>query len=206
MSLAQRRGMPPGTNWVGNIYHGLDTQQFAASLQPRGDYVAYFGRIIQSKGVHLAIEAAKKAGVKLKIAGKHYAGKKDTYWQEVVAPQIDGEQIEYVGFIKDTAAKQEFRGNARALLVPSLFDEPFGMVMIESLACGTPIIGLNHGAIPEVITPKTGFVVEDADQMAAAIGKIGSINRADCRAEFEARFTLARMCAEHLKLYGKLCH
>jgi glycosyltransferase involved in cell wall biosynthesis len=154
--------------------------------------------------VHLAIEAAKKAGVTLKIAGKHYAGTKDTYWRDVIEPQIDGAHVEYVGFIKDAAAKQEFLGNARALLVPSLFDEPFGMVMIESLACGTPIIGLNHGAIPEVITPQTGFVVEDADQMAASIGNIDTIDRAACRADFEARFTLARMCQEHLAIYQKL--
>lgn len=205
LSLAQRRGMPASTNWVGNIYHGLDAQQFTLQPSPRGDYVAYFGRIIQSKGVHIAIEAAKKAGVKLKIAGKHYAGTKDAYWQEVIAPQIDGDRVEYIGFIKDTAAKQEFLGNARALLVPSLFDEPFGMVIIESLACGTPIIGLNNGAIPEVVTDgATGFVVQNADVMAEAIRKIATISREDCRAEFEARFTLERMCQEHLKLYDRL--
>jgi len=201
MSLAQRRGMPTDTNWVGNIYHGLDPQEFTPVAAPSGDYVAYFGRIIQSKGVHVAIEAAKKAGVKLKIAGKHYAGAKDTYWQEDIAPQIDGKQVEYIGFIKDPAAKRDFLGNARALLIPSLFDEPFGMVMIESLACGTPIIGLNHGAIPEVVTSKTGFVTQDAGEMAEAISNTNRINRADCRAEFEARFSLARMCVEHLNVY-----
>lgn len=204
LSLAQRRGMPPDTNWVGNIYHGLPAEQFAPLQHPSDNYVAYFGRIIQPKGVHLAIRAAKKAGVKLKIAGKHYAGKKDTYWQEVIAPQIDGNQVEYVGFIKDAAAKQDFLGNARALLVPSLFDEPFGMVMTEALACGTPIIGLNSGAIPEIVTPKTGFVVQNADEMAAAIGSVDAISRTACRAEFEARFTLARMCKEHLDLYKRM--
>lgn len=204
MSLAQRVGMPADTNWIGNIYHGLDKTLFAPVVQPTENYVAYMGRIIQSKGVHIAIEAAKKAGVKLKIVGKHYAGKKDEYWQQTIEPQL-GHGIEYVGFIKDSAAKCEFLANARALLVPSLFDEPFGMVMIEALACGTPIIGLNRGAIPEVVIDgKTGFVVEDAAQMAAAIAKIGTIKRADCRTEFYQRFTLERMCQEHLAMYRAL--
>ncbi len=204
MSLAQRSGMPRDTNWVANIYHGLAADRFKFVSQPRGEYFAYLGRIIESKGLHLAIAAAKKAGVRLKIAGKHYAGKKDAYWQEQIAPQLGGD-IEYVGFIKDDAAKQEFLGNARALVVPSLFDEPFGMVSIEALACGTPVIGLHRGALPEVVADgATGFIVDDTNGIAHALRNITTISRRQCRVAFEARFTLNRMISEHFNLYQKL--
>lgn len=207
MSLAQRQGMPAGTNWVGNIYHGLAADRFKPNYQPSGDYVAYLGRIIQPKGLHLAIEAASRVGVPIKIAGKHYAGThKDTYWQTEIRPQL-GDDVEYVGFIDNNADKQAFLGNAKALIVPSLFDEPFGMVMIEALACGTPVIGLDSGAIPEVITNNvTGFVVkkDDTDGLANAIGQIARIDRHACRQQFAERFTLDRMCREHQTVYDKL--
>ncbi len=204
MSLAQRAGMPPSTNWVANIYHGLDPERFKPVTSPRGDYVAYLGRIIESKGVHVAIAAAKKASVRLKIAGKHYAGEKDTYWQEQIAPQL-GADVEYVGFINDDAAKQEFLGNARALVVPSLFDEPFGMVSIEALACGTPVIGLGRGSLPEIVADSvTGLIAEDMEGIADAIRDITSISRHQCRSVFEKRFTLDRMAGEHLDLYTGL--
>jgi glycosyltransferase involved in cell wall biosynthesis len=203
MSLAQRQGMPLGTNWRANIYHGLPAAAFRPNYRPTGDYVAYLGRIIEPKGLHLAIQAARAAKVKLKIAGKHYAGGKDSYWQEAVLPQL-GPDIEYVGFIKTDAAKQEFLGNARALIIPSIFEEPFGMVMIEALACGTPLIGLKSGAIPEVIqSGKTGLVTDESG-LAKAIQNIKGISRRNCRAEFEARFTLTRMAAEHLAAYQRL--
>jgi len=210
MSLAQRAGMPKDTNWVGNIYHGLAADRFAPLNNPSGDYIAYLGRIIQPKGLHLAIAAAKKAGLPLKIAGKHYTGHKDTYWQERILPELGG-NIEYVGFIKDDAKKQAFLGNAAALVVPSLFNEPFGMVSIEALACGTPLIGLDSGATPEIITNgENGMLVKKADEatmvadIALATRDAGKISRAAARASFEARFTLERMCAEHIALYEKL--
>ncbi|HEX6462652.1 MAG TPA: glycosyltransferase [Candidatus Saccharimonadales bacterium] len=228
MSYAQRKGMPEDTHWVGNIYHGLSEAALQPQYQPANDYVAYLGRIIESKGVHLAIEAVKhynrttRQPIKLKIAGKHYAGhKKDAYWHENIEPALN-ETIEYVGFIKNNAEKQAFLGNAKALLVPSTFDEPFGMVMIEALACGTPVIGLSSGAIPEVITPhKTGYVVQKAFKMnqksnwvidepataeliAQALDNIDKISRRQCRQAFEHRFTLRRMCQEHMKVYRNL--
>lgn len=212
MSYAQRTDMPPDTNWVANIYHGIDENRFAPSYNPKGDYVAYLGRIIEAKGVHLAIAAAKKAGVMLKIAGKHYAGHgKDTYWREQIEPQLGG-TIEYVGHLKTDAEKQEFLGNARALLVPSIFNEPFGMVAIEALACATPVIGLRSGAIPEIIkNNQTGHIVEKSDDenvtvaaIAEAINNISQTNRQTCRTDFEARFTLTRMCQETLSLYHSI--
>lgn len=214
MSLAQRAGMPADTNWLANIYHGLDASSFALNAAPAGDYVAYLGRIIEPKGVHLAIAAVEEYNrgtgerLKLKIAGKHYAGNKDIYWQERVLPHLS-EDITYEGFARSDAAKQKFLGDARALLMPSVFDEPFGMVAIEALACGTPVIGLNSGAIPEIVTDGVnGFVIEkqDSDEatacdIAAAISRIGELSRAGSRASFEAKFTLERMCAEHLAAY-----
>jgi glycosyltransferase involved in cell wall biosynthesis len=225
MSLAQRAGMPPHTNWVGNVYHGLDEHLFHENLAPEGDYVAYFGRIIEPKGVHLAIEAVKlynksaKKPLKLKIAGKHYAGhKKDTYWQERIEPLIDGTEIEYLGFLESVEDKQAFLGNAQALIVPSVFDEPFGMVIVEALACGTPILGLSSGAIPEVVQSGiTGEVVQkitSADKkldesataaaLAEALPRVLVMDRKVCRQDFEARFTAARMVSEHLATYAKL--
>jgi glycosyltransferase involved in cell wall biosynthesis len=232
LSLAQRAAMPEDTNWVGNIYHGLATGRFQANLKPSGDYIAYCGRIIEAKGVHLAIAALKKynAGVPpsdrlaLRIAGKHYAGQaKDSYWQEKIAPEIDNRQVLYDGFLKTDAELEDFLGNARALVIPSTFSEPFGLVMAEALACGTPIVGLGTGAIPEVITEgKTGFLVyptmqpkdakgqtridesKTARDIAEALKKVVSITRIDCRQEFEERFTLERMCAEHVRVYESL--
>lgn len=214
MSYAQRKGMPEDTNWSGNIYHGIDPQLLQPVTIPTHDYVAYLGRIIEPKGVHIAIEAVKlynetaKIPLKLKIAGKHYAGhQEDTYWQTQVEPHLD-ETIEYIGHIHDTAAKQTFLGNAKALLVPSTFDEPFGMVTIEAMACDTPVIGLDSGATPELVTnSKTGFIVTQKGlpslpaAMAQMIEKLDAITPGMCRKEFEERFTLKRMTQEHIGVY-----
>ena len=216
LSLAQRSGMPESTNWVANIYHGLAKDQYTTNLQPRGDYVAYLGRIIEPKGVHYAIEAVKRyneandASLKLKIAGKHYAGhSKDTYWSEKIEPEL-GSIVEYLGHIKGTEAKQDFLGNAKALLVPSTFDEPFGMVTIESLACGTPVIGLGSGATKEIVDDEvTGYII-NADEAAMSeliaqkIQSVDIIDRATCRQAFEDRFTLDRMVQAHRELYEHL--
>ncbi|MFZ1250470.1 MAG: glycosyltransferase [Candidatus Microsaccharimonas sp.] len=214
MSYAQRKTMPENTNWVANIYHGLNPGSFQPVAEPEGDYVAFLGRIVQPKGVHLAIQAVKKYNetaakpLKLKIAGKHYADtSNDDYWQTAVEPELD-DTIEYVGFIKDPKLRSKFLANAKALIVSSIFDEPFGMVLIEALASGTPLIGLNSGAIPEIISERNGIVVtksEDdsitASRIAQAIGKIGQVVRANCREDFEKHFTTERMCFEHIKAY-----
>lgn len=220
MSHAQRRGMPQNTNWVGNIYHGLHKDAYSPEPNPSSDYIAYLGRIVEPKGVHLAIDAVKRynaaydTGCSLKIAGKHYAGhNKDGYWKNKIEPAIDGKEIQYIGFLKERAHKQEFLGNAKALIVPSTFQEPFGMVMIEALACGTPVIGLDNGAIPEVVTHnKTGIIAshtsdnppETAQSLADSISGIDSIDRNDCRKEFETRFDVGRMCREHIEVYQRL--
>jgi len=224
MSLAQRRGMPADTNWVANIPHGLKADTLRPNYQPKGGYLAYLGRIIEPKGVHIAIAAVKKYNqiakrpLKLKIAGKHYAGHaKDSYWQERIEPLIDGSEIEYIGFIETNAQKQEFLDNAAALLVPSLFDEPFGMVSIEAMACATPVVALDSGAPPEVVDTTSGAVVAkvaandgtvdtEATTLAFARGieEVLSADRHACRERFETSFTLEHMAAAHAAAYGQL--
>lgn len=217
LSYTQRLGMPNNTNWVGNIYHGLSKDDFTPISKPDNDYIAYLGRIIEPKGVKLAIEAVKQYNkttecpVKLKIAGKHYADEgKDNYWKNQIESEL-GDEIEYVGFIKDNLEKNNFLGNAKSLIIPSTFEEPFGMVMIEALACGTPIIGLANGAIPEIINQTNGILVDKDEsqsviinRLADAIGQIDNIKRTDCRKDFESRFTLQQMCHNHAEIYRKL--
>lgn len=221
MSQSQRKTMPTDTNWVGTIYHGLPQHEYSVQIAPSRNYVAYLGRIIKAKGVHLAIESVRAYNnlhphdpITLKIAGKHYAGNKDRYWLDHIKPHIDNGTVEFVGFLRTTKEKQKFLGNAKVLMIPSLFDEPFGMVTIEALACGTPVIGLRSGAIPEIIeNKKTGFLVdkplskdttETVSALASAIEKSDKINRSDCRDAFDKKFTTTRMAEEHRAVYKKL--
>ncbi len=217
ISMSQRQTMPTDTNWVGNVYHGINPGDYSViesnMVEP---YVAYCGRIVEPKGVHLAIKAVQKYNqenntkLRLKIAGKHYGGAgKDSYWHDVIEPML-GDDIEYVGFISDKNMKNEFLGRATALMMPSVFDEPFGLVMIEALSSGTPIIGLNSGAIPEVVDEKTGIVVEKytdenkvVADMVVAISEIGKLSSADCRARFIENFTAKKMCQNYSQIYHK---
>lgn len=218
ISQAQRRTMPADTNWVGNVYHGLNEPKLTPVVSPSRDYFAYLGRIIQPKGVHLAIAAVRKYNetaatpLKLKIAGKHYAeSSKDSYWQTAILPELD-DMIEYVGFIDTPEAKRDFLGNARALLVPSLFDEPFGMVTIEAFACATPVIALDSGALPEVIDDgKTGYIVtkshNDTDTVAELsdrLHQIEMIDRTVVHDVYEQRFTSKRMIEEYAHIHRSL--
>ncbi len=216
ISLSQRKTMPRNTNWLGNVYHGLNPDDFC-TFSKTGDYIAYIGRIIEPKGLHLAIDSVnlynKNADkpLKLKIAGKHYGDLvKDTYWQQQIVPRLGG-NIEYIGFIDNLKEKNEFLGHAKALIIPSIFDEPFGMVMIEALASGTPIIGLDSGAIPEIVTTKNGILVNKAksdnltvERLSTAIGQVNTIDRKLCRKDFETRFTLSQMCEDHANIYKRL--
>lgn len=219
MSYAQRQGMPADTNWLANIYHGVNAASYKPMYRPQGRYVAYLGRVIESKGVHLAIAAVqsynhkhKDDPMQLRIAGKHYANKKDAYWQDKIEPQLDGKSIIYDGFVDDVQTKNEFLGNAQGVLMPSLFDEPFGMVSIESLASGTPVIALDSGALPEIVRDgKTGFVIHRAEdenvtamKLANALEQVSSLQREGCREDFEERFTLQRMAKDHISAYRQV--
>jgi glycosyltransferase involved in cell wall biosynthesis len=236
-SYAQREtfGLPvEQVNWVGNVYHGLPVDQYQLETNPE-DYLLYMGRIIQPKGVHYAIAAAKQAGKSLKIAGKHYAGhSKDKYWQEFVEPELDGDQIEYVGFVKDVEDKQALLGKAQALLMPSTWQEPFGLVAIEAMACGTPVIGFDRGSLPELVENGTnGWVVDyqeeekakknghivnknwqqlqkdqffqfNLERLVSAINQINQLDRKKCRQKFVKRFELEKMANGYEALYQNL--
>lgn len=212
ISDAQRRGMPTDTNWIKTIYHGLDPSLYTLQRDESSSerYVAYLGRIIESKGVYDAIDAVQTYNTQhpekpltLKIAGKHYSGKKDAYWEEKIEPALADPCIEYVGFIANTKDKQAFLGNAKGLIIPSSFEEPFGMVMIEAMACGTPIIGTPSGAIPEIVRPQSG-IVAPKESLADALSELDNVDRRMVRQEFEARFTLQRMAQEHIAAYQQL--
>lgn len=199
-SLAQRRQLPQ-LNWVGNIYHGIDTEKFAFNPLPH-DYFLYVGRITEDKGVHLAIEAAREAGVPLVIAGKSYS--EDSYWHTHIEKWIDGKMVKYVG-IANFEDKIMLYQNAKALLFPTQRPEPFGMVMIEAMSCGTPIIGWNNGSVPEVVQHKeSGFIVNSVAEMVQAIKSIDTISRAATRKRAERLFSIEKMVSGYEKVYARV--
>ncbi len=201
----QQQKAYPKLNFIGNVYHGIDTKRFEFNSAPK-DYFAFYGRIIKPKGTHLAIQACLETGQNLKIAGQHYAGHGgDKYWKEKVEPFIDGKQIQYIGYLKTDKEKSKFLGDAKALLMPVQWEEPFGMVMIEAMACGTPIIGFNKGSLPEVIKDKqTGFVVKTLGQMKKSMERIEELDRKEIRKYVEENFSIEKMVKEHLRLFQKI--
>jgi glycosyltransferase involved in cell wall biosynthesis len=196
-----QRGPLPNANWQGTIHHGLPQNQFEFYPEP-GKYLAFLGRVSPEKGVDRAIEIASLAGVPLKIAAK--VDRSDQEYFAKLKPLLNNPLVEFIGEI-GYPEKNEFLGNALALLFPISWPEPFGLVMIESLACGTPVIAYPRGAVPEIIQDgRSGFMVEDARGAAGAIARISQINRGECRRSFEERFTSTRMANEYLALYERL--
>lgn len=199
-SLAQRKQMPE-LNWCANVYHGVDTTKFAFNPTP-SDYFLYLGRVTEDKGVHLAIEAAKKAGVKLIIAGRTYQN--EGYWHTHIEKNIDGVNIRYIGE-QNLEQKIGWLQNAKALLFPTQCEEVFGYTMIEAMSCGTPVIGWNNGAIPEVVKDgKTGFVVNSVDEIVKAIKNIDSISREETRKRAEQFFSVKKMVSGYQKVYQRI--
>lgn len=195
ISNAQRKPAQGRVKFLATIYNGVDLKEFPFNEKPK-DYFLFMGAMGEHKAPHLAIEACQKAGVKLVLAG----GKiREPYFSKQVKPKIDKKQIQYIGEVS-SQKRVELLQNARALLFPIIWEEPFGLVMIEAMACGTPVIAFNHGAVPEVIeNKKTGFVVEDVSGMIEAIKKIDSIKRIACRQLVEQKFTYERMVDDYLK-------
>lgn len=190
-------------NFSATVYNGIDIRQFHFNNKPKGGYFAFLARMSPEKGPIQAIQAAKKAGVKLKMAAKVDAVDKE-YFEKKVKPLIDGKQIKFIGEI-GPKEKDEFLRNAKGLLVPLQWEEPFGLFMIEAMACGTPVIALKRGSVPEIVTNgKTGFIVKTTDQMVQAIKKIGLIDRRECRKRVEENFTAERMVSEYEKVYEKI--
>jgi glycosyltransferase involved in cell wall biosynthesis len=189
-------------NWQGTVHHGLPEISFAP-YSKMGLYLAFLGRISPEKGVDQAIEIAKRSGIPLKIAAKIDRHDKD-YFESRIKPLMDHSLVEFVGEI-NSLEKNEFLGKAAALLFPINWEEPFGLVMIEALACGLPVIAYRRGSVSEIIDDRvTGFLVHDVAEAVQAVGKISTIDRRMCRAEFEERFTSKRMARDYLAIYERI--
>lgn len=200
ISLEQRRPMPP-VFWLGNVYHGLPEHHLPYCAAPRGNYLAFLGRICPEKRPDRAIEIAVRTGMALKIAAK--VDRVDqVYWNTSIAPLIKRyPNVEYLGEIDD-CEKVRFLGDARALLFPIDWPEPFGLAMIESMACGTPVIAFRQGSVPEIVADGvTGFIVDSVDEAVVAVKRLDAIDRAAVRRAFDQRFSAKRMAHDYLTLY-----
>ena len=202
ISDSQRQPLP-WINWIGTVYHGLPEGLYHFHARP-GDYLAFLGRVCPEKSPDRAIEIAERAGVQLKIAAKVDEADK-TYFKEEIKPLLKSSSfVDFIGEINDRE-KDEFLGNALAFLFPIDWPEPFGLVLIEALACGTPIIAFRNGSVPEILEHgRTGFIVDTLEDAVAAVQKVGSIDRPTCRAAFEERFTARRMAQDYLAIYEKI--
>src|SRR5437868_5956687 len=200
ISNAQRAPIN-SANWQATIYHGLPKDLFQF-YPDRGDYLAFLGRISPEKRADRAIEIAKRVGMPLKIAAK--VDRVDRrYFKRVIEPLLNDSLVEWVGEISDSE-KNEFLGNAYALLFPIDWPEPFGLVMIEAMACGTPVIAYDGGSVAEVMEDGvTGFIVRELDDAAEAIRRVCNLSRACCRQVFEKRFTVTRMARDYVKIYKR---
>jgi glycosyltransferase involved in cell wall biosynthesis len=201
ISNAQREPLPE-LNWAGTVHHGLPANRlrFYAGA---GKYLAFLGRIAPEKRVDLAIEVARRTQIPLKIAAKVDPLDRE-YFETRIRPLLGTEGVEFIGEIGEPE-KNDFLGNALALVFPVDWPEPFGLVMIEALACGTPVVARPCGSVPEVLRDGlTGFLGSSVDDLVAAVRRISGISRHQCRAEFEARFTAAVMAANYERIYYEL--
>jgi glycosyltransferase involved in cell wall biosynthesis len=202
ISHAQRKPLPH-LNWVSNVYHGLPLRQLPFRATPKGTYLAFLGRISPEKRPDLAIEIARRANLPLRVAAKVDSADRP-YFEQVIRPLSAHSPVEFVGEIGE-AEKGDFLGDAHALLFPIDWPEPFGLVMIEAMACGTPVIAFPRGAAPEVIDEGvTGFLVRSVDEAVAAVGMLPGLDRHQVRCQFERRFSVTRMAEEYVSLYKEL--
>jgi len=198
----QRRPLPHA-RWIATIPHGLPRNLARFYAQPCGEYLAFLGRISPEKGPDRAIAIAKRVGIKLKIAAKVDRAD-EAYFKNEIEPLMDHPLIEWVGEITENE-KPDFLGNALALLFPIDWPEPFGLVVIEAMACGTPTIAYRRGSVPEVIDDgKSGIIVDTEDAAIDAVRRLPRMTRAGVRACFERRFTVERMAADYVRLYQTL--
>ena len=194
----------PSANWQATIHHGMppDALPFNAAA---GDYLVFLGRMMPSKRPDLAIEIARRAGLPLKMAAKVHPGEQ-AYFRDEIEPLLarHGDVVEYLGEVGGEA-RYALLANARALLFPVDWPEPFGMVLIEAMSCGTPVIAFRRGAVPEVVDDGvSGLIVDDVNQAVSAVERIGRLDRAACRRAFERRFTADRMANDYLTVYRRL--
>lgn len=202
VSISDSQRAPlPFANWQATVYHGLPEDLYRFEEKP-GDYLAFLGRISPEKRVDRAVEIARRLGMKLKVAAK--IDKSDLEYYKTVKSLIEDPIVEFLGEIGE-AEKSEFLGNAYAFLFPIDWPEPFGLVMIEAMACGTPVIAFRKGSVEEVIDDGvTGFIVDSVEEAAAAVSKVETLDRQRCRQVFENRFSASRMADGYLSLYQRL--
>ena len=199
ISNAQRRPLP-WLDWRGTVYHGLPPDLYHLGSGD-GGYFAFLGRLSAEKRVDRAIEIAERVGMRLKVAAK-IDPRDALYYQEVVRPLLKSPLVEFVGEIGE-ADKEEFLGRARVLLFPIDWPEPFGLAMVEALACGTPVIAFRHGSVPEVLEDGvTGFVVDKVEEAVAAVERIGTLSRPRCRQAFTRRFSVEAMVQGYREVYA----
>jgi glycosyltransferase involved in cell wall biosynthesis len=204
ISNDQRRPLP-AANWVRTIQHGVPDDLLRPMAEPKGNYLGFLGRISPEKRPDRAIAIARRAGLKLKIAAKVDTVDR-AYFADVIEPLLSEPGVEFVGEIGDSE-KPAFLGNAAALLFPIDWPEPFGLVMIEAMACGTPVVAWRCGAVPEVVDDGvTGFIVTSEDQAVSAVERASSLDRSAIRRAFERRFTSKVMARNYLALYWSLAH
>lgn len=202
ISDSQRSLLPLAVNWVGTVYHGLPEHLYQAG-SGNGDYVAFIGRISPEKRPDRAIEIARLAGMKLKIAAK-VDNVDRAYFEKHIEPLLQQEHVEFIGEINEEQ-KRSFLGQAKALLFPIDWPEPFGMVMIEAMACGTPVIAWNHGSVPEVIDKgESGFIVDSMEEAVRALENIDLLDRSRVRATFDRRFTASTMTKNYIRLFERM--
>jgi glycosyltransferase involved in cell wall biosynthesis len=204
VSISNQQRQPlADCNWIGTVYHGLPPSVCKFTSQPRGDYLAFLGRISPEKRPDRAIEIAARAGMRLKIAAKVDAAD-ETYFRSHIEPLLSQPHVEFIGEI-DEAQKPEFLGNALALLFPIDWPEPFGLVMIEAMSCGTPCIAWRAGSVPEIIDHGiTGFIVDSIEDAVHAVRRAGMLNRTAIRTRFEQRFSAERMARDYVQIYARL--
>ena len=203
ISISDNQRLPlPQANWLGTVYHGLPVDSLRPVREPEG-YLAFLGRLTADKGPDAAIRIARAVERPLHIAAKLPRGER-AYFNETLEPQIDGSQIRLIGEVNDQA-KARFLAGAAALLFPIDWPEPFGLVMIEAMACGTPVIAFRSGSVPEVVDHGvTGFIVDDEEEAVRAIHCLGELDRRKVRARFEQRFSAARMAQDYVGHYKRV--
>jgi glycosyltransferase involved in cell wall biosynthesis len=203
VSISQNQRTPmPDLQWIQTVYHGLPPGLLKPNFAA-GEYLAFLGRLSPEKGAHVAIKWARSAGVPLRIAAK-LPRDETRYFKERIEPFLDGDKVKFVGEVNDQR-KSAFLGGAKALLFPIDWPEPFGLVMIEAMACGTPVIATPCGSVPEIVTPaRTGFIVDNENDAVDAITRSGKIDRRHVRAEFERRFSARKMAQRYVGCYSDL--
>jgi len=199
ISDSQRRPVP-ASNWLATVKHGVRPELYRPPERPSGSYLAFLGRISPEKRADVAIKLARRSGLPLKIAAKIDASD-EAYFETVIRPLLNDPLVEFIGEIGD-ADKSEFLGNARALLFPIQWPEPFGLVMIESMACGTPVVAWNCGSVPEILDHGlTGFIVDSEERALRAIECAADLDRRRIRSVFEQRFTAKAMALAYVSVY-----